>query len=80
MALNDIAMEPGAIIDAQHTAHAPYDAANDTANNRSDRASIVLTDASAVSGAIWQALSVCCSRHGKCHGGTEYDVSNHGYL
>jgi hypothetical protein len=77
MAIGNIAMKPGTIVDTQYTIHAAYDAANDAANNGSDRTSIVLTDASAMSSAIWYALSVRSSRHCQRHGADEYDVSNH---
>ena len=80
MAVGNIAMEPGTIVDTQYTVHAAYDAANDAANNRSHGTSIVLTDASAMSRAIRYALSVCSGRHCECHGADEYDVSNHVYL
>ena len=80
MAISNISMEPRTIVDTQYTVHAAYDAANDAANNRSHGTSIVLTDASAMSRAIWYALSVCSSRHCECHGADEYDVSNHVYL
>ena len=71
MAIGNIAMKPGTIVDTQYTVHAAYDAANDAANNGSDGTSIVLTDASAMSGAIWYALSICCSRHCEGHGADE---------
>jgi hypothetical protein len=80
MAISNIAMEPRTVVDTQYAVHAAYDAANDAANNRSHGASIVLTDASAMSRAIRYALSVCSSRHCKRHGADEYDVSNHVYL
>jgi hypothetical protein len=73
-------MESRTIVDAQYTVHAADDAANDAADNRSHRTSVVLTDASAVSSAIWYALSVRASRHCECHGADEYDLSNHVYL
>jgi hypothetical protein len=77
MAIGNIAMEARPIVDTQYTVHAAYDAANDAANDRSHRTSIVLTDACAMSSAIWHALSVCSSRHCERHGADEYDVSNH---
>jgi hypothetical protein len=77
MAIGNIAMEPRAIVDTQYAVHAAYDAANDAANNRSYGTGIVLTDASAMSSAIWYALSVRSSRHCQRHGADEYDVSNH---
>ena len=77
MAIGNIAMEARTIVDTQYTVHAAYDAANDAANNRSHGAGIVLTDASAMSSAIWYALSVRSSRHCEGHGADEYDVSNH---
>jgi hypothetical protein len=77
MAICNIAMEPRTIVDTQNTVHAAYDAANDAADNRSHGTGIVLTDASAMSSAIWYALSVRPSRHCECHGANEYDVSNH---
>ena len=80
MAIGNIAMEARTIVDTQYTVHAAYDAANDAANDRSHRTSIVLTDASAMSSAIWYALSMCCSWHCEGHGADEYDVSNHVYL
>jgi hypothetical protein len=80
MAIGNIAMKPGTIVDPQYTVHAAYDAANDAANNRSHGTSIVLTDASAMSRAVRYALSVCSGRHRECHGADEYDVSNHVYL
>jgi hypothetical protein len=80
MAIGDIAMKPGTIVDTQYTVHAAYDAADDTADNRSQGTGIVLTDAGAMSCAIRYALSVCSGRHCECHGADEYDVSNHVYL
>ena len=80
MAISNIAMEPRTIIDAQYTVHAAYDAANDAAHNRSHGTSIVLTDSSAMSSAIWYALSLCSDRHCERHGADEYGVSNHVYL
>jgi hypothetical protein len=80
MAIGNISMEPRTIVDTQYTVHAAYDAADDTANNRSDGTGIVLTDASAMSRALWYALSVCSNRHCKRHGADEYDVSNHVFL
>ena len=77
MTLNDIAMEPRTIIDAQYAIHAADDAANDATDDRSYRTSIVLTDASAMISALWYALSMCAGRHCKRHGANEYDVSNH---
>ncbi len=77
MALGNIAMEARTIVDTQYTVHAADDAANDAADNRSHGTGIVLTDASAMSSAIWHALSVCSGRHGECHGADEYDLSNH---
>ena len=56
MAIGNIAMKPGTIVDPQYTVHAAYDAANDAANNRSHGTSIVLTDASAMSRAVRYAL------------------------
>ena len=73
-------MEPRTIIDTQYAVHAAYDAANDAANDSSHGTSIVLTDASAMSGAIRHALSVRSGRHCERHGADEYDVSNHVYL
>jgi hypothetical protein len=80
MAIGNIAMEPRTIVDTQYTVHAAYDAANDAANNRSHGTGIVLTDASAMSSALWYALSVCSGRHCERHGADDYDVSNHVYL
>jgi hypothetical protein len=80
MALGNITMEPRTIVDTQYAVHAAYDAANDAADDRSDGTGIVLTDASAMSSAIWYALSVRSSRHCEGHGADEYDVSNHVYL
>ena len=80
MTIGNIAMEPRAIVDTQYAVHAAYEAANDAANNRSDGTSIVLTDASAMSSAIWYALSLCSDRHCERHGADEYGVSNHVYL
>jgi len=80
MTLNNIAMESRTIIDAQYTVHAADDAANDAAHNCSHGTGIVITDASAMSGAIWYALSVRSGRHCQCHGADEYEVSNHVYL
>jgi hypothetical protein len=45
----------------------------------------VFTDASAMSSAIWHALSVCSGRHCECHGANgygadEYNLSNHVFL
>jgi hypothetical protein len=75
-------MEPGPIIDAQHTVDAAYDATDDATNNRSHGTGVVLTDASAMIGAIRYALSACSGRHCERHGtnryGTnKYDVSVH---
>ena len=80
MAIGNIAMEPRTIVDTQYAVHAAYDAANDPANDRSHGTSIVLTDASAMSSAFWNALSVRSSRHCEGHGADEYDMSNHVYL
>ena len=80
MAIGNIAMEARTIVDTQYTVHAAYDAANDAANDRSHRTGIVLTDARAMSSALWYALSVRSSRHCECHGADEYDVSNHEIL
>ena len=80
MAISNIAMEARTIVDTQYTIHAAYDAANDAADNRSHRTSIVLTDAGAMSSAIWYALSVRASRHCERQGADEYDLSNHVYL
>ncbi len=77
MTFSDIAVEPRTIVDTQYTVHAAYDSANYAANNRAYGTSIVLTDASAMSSAIWYALSVRSDRHCECHGANEYDVSNH---
>ena len=59
MTLNDITMEPRTIIDTQYAVHTADDATYDAANNCSHGSSIVLTDASAMSSAIWNALSMC---------------------
>ena len=80
MAVGNIAMKPGTIVDTQYTVDAAYDAANDAADNRSHGTSIVLTDASAMSSAVRYALRMCTSRHCKRHGADEYDVSNHVFL
>ena len=80
MTISNIAMESRTIIDTQHTVHAAYDAADDAANNGSYRTSIVLTDASAMSSAIWYALSVGFGRHCESHCACEYKVTNHVYL
>ena len=80
MTVSNIVMEPRTFIDTQYTVHAAYDAANDAANNRSHGTCIVLTDASAMSGAIWYALSVRSGRHCECHCADEDDMSNHVYL
>ena len=80
MAFSNISMEPRTIVDTQYTVHAADDAANDAANDRSHGTSIVLTNASAMSRAIWYALSVCSCRHCEYHGADEYHVSNHVYL
>jgi hypothetical protein len=80
MAIGDIAMEPRTIVDTQDAVHAAYDAADDTADNRSHGTGIVLADPGAMSCAIRYALSVCSSRHCERHGADEYDVSNHVYL
>ncbi len=81
MTLSNIAVESRTIIDTQYTVHAAYDAADYAANNRSHGTGIVLTDASAMSSAIWYALSVCSGRHRECHdnghGANEHNVSNH---
>jgi hypothetical protein len=53
MTISNIAMEPRTIIDTQYAVHAAYDAADDATNNRPYGTSIVFTDASAMSGAIW---------------------------
>jgi hypothetical protein len=80
MTLNNIAVEARTIIDTQYTVHAADDAANDAADNRSNGAGIVFTDASAMINAIRHALSVRSGRHCECDGADEYDVSNHVFL
>ena len=85
MTFGNIVMESGPIIDTQYTVDAAYDAADDATNNRSHGTGVVLTDASAMIGAIRHALSVCSGRQCKCQGtngyGTnDYDVSVHVYL
>jgi hypothetical protein len=80
MTLDDIAVEPRPIIDTQYAVHTAYDAANDAADNRSHGTGVVLTDARAVSSAIWYALGLSPGRHCKRHGADEDDVSNHVYL
>ena len=59
MTIDDIAMESRAIVDAQYAVHAPDDAADHSANNRSDWAGIMVTDASAMGSAIRHTLSMC---------------------
>jgi hypothetical protein len=80
MTLDDVAVKPRPIVDTQYAVHTAYDAANDTADNRSHGTGVVLTDARAVSSAIWYSLSGGSGRHCKRHGANEYDVSNHVYL
>jgi hypothetical protein len=58
MTLDDIAVKPRPIIDTQYAVHTTYDAANDAADNRSHGTGVVLTDARAMSSAIWYALGL----------------------
>jgi hypothetical protein len=80
MTFSNIIMEPRTILDPQYTVHAAYDTANYAANYRSHGTSVVLADASAMSSAIWYALSVCSGRHCECHGANKHNMSNHVYL
>jgi hypothetical protein len=80
MTLDDIAVEPRTIIDTQYAVHTTYDAAHNAADNRSHGTGVVLTDARAMSSAIWYALGLGSGRHCKRHGADEDDVSNHVYL
>jgi hypothetical protein len=80
MTFDNIAVEPRTIIDTQYSIDAAYDAADDTADNRTHRTRIVLTDACAMSGAVRYALSVCAGRHCDCHDASKYYGSNHVYL
>jgi hypothetical protein len=85
MTLGNIAMKSRPFVDTQYAVHAADDAANDTANNCSHRTSIVITDASAMSGAIWYALSVGSGRHcerygANGYGANKYNLPNHVFL
>ena len=77
MTFNNIAVEPGTVINTQYTVHAADDAAHDATNDRSHGTSIVRPDASAMISTVWYALSVRSGRYCECHGADEYDVSNH---
>ncbi len=58
MTFNNITMKARTIVNSQYTVHAAYYTANDAANDRSQWTRIVLTNTSAMIGAVWYALSV----------------------